>query len=94
MPKAVWNGEVIAESNATIVVDGNHYFPRAAVRSECLKDSDYHTNCPWKGEASYLTVVAGGAENEDAAWYYPNPKPKAENIKDHVAFWKGVEVTA
>ena len=93
MPKAVWNGEVIAESPDTVVVEGNHYFPRAAVRTECLEGSAHHTHCPWKGEASYFTVVAGGKKNADAAWYYPDPKPKAANIKDHVAFWKGVEVT-
>ena len=93
MPKAVWNGEVIAESPDTVVVDGNHYFPRAAVRAECLESSDLTSHCSWKGDASYFTVVAGGQKNPDAAWYYPDPKPKAANIKDHVAFWKGIEVT-
>ena len=93
MPKAVWNGEVIAESGDTVVVEGNHYFPRASVRAECVKPSDHHTHCPWKGDASYLTILAGGEENVDAAWYYPDPKPKAAELKDRVAFWKGVEVS-
>jgi len=90
--KATWNGETIAESDDTIVVEGNHYFPRASVREQLMVPSPTHTTCAWKGEASYFTISAGGATNEDAAWYYPDPKPEAAQIKDHVAFWKGIEV--
>lgn len=93
MVKATWNGQVIAESHATVVVEGNHYFPPESVDAKALKPSGTHTSCPWKGEASYHTVVVGGKENVDAAWYYPNPKEKAAEIKDHVAFWKGVDVS-
>ncbi len=92
MVKATWNGQVIAESDNTVVVEGNHYFPPDAVKSEFFTDSATHTTCPWKGEASYRSVVVGGETNTDAAWYYPNPKDAAANIKDHVAFWKGVVV--
>ncbi|MGB1697191.1 MAG: DUF427 domain-containing protein [Thermoplasmatota archaeon] len=91
MVKATWNGEIIAESNDTVVVEGNHYFPRDSVKAE-LKPSATTTVCPWKGTASYHTIVAGGAENKDAAWFYPEPKPEAAQIKDRVAFWKGVVV--
>ena len=94
MAVAKWNGAVIAESDATEVVDGNHYFPRESVKREYLKDSDTTTVCGWKGTANYYTLTVDGKENVDAAWYYATPKPEAENIKDHVAFWKGVEVTA
>jgi len=92
--KAVWNGTTIAESDDTEVVEGNHYFPAESVRSELLADSDSHTFCPWKGEASYKSLQVEGELNEDAAWYYPEPKEAAANIKDHYAFSKGVEVTA
>lgn len=92
MAKAIWNGETIAESDSFEVVEGNIYFPREAVRSELLRDSDTHTVCPWKGTASYFTVVVNGQENRDAAWYYPEPKPAAANIAGHVAFWRGVTV--
>ncbi len=92
MAKAIWNGAVIAESDRTVVVEGNHYFPPDAVRREHLRPSDTHTVCPWKGTASYYTIEAGGRENSDAAWYYPDPKPAAANIRDHVAFWRGVQV--
>jgi uncharacterized protein (DUF427 family) len=92
MVKASWNGAVIAESDATVVVEGNHYFPRSAVRSDCLVESSTHTNCPWKGTASYYTLNVDGATNPDAAWYYPDPKPAAAEIRDRIAFWKGVEV--
>ena len=92
MVRATWNGAVIAESDATIVVEGNHYFPRAAVKDEYLRPSDTHTTCGWKGVASYYTLAVDGAENPDAAWYYPETKPKAENIRGYVAFWRGVEV--
>ena len=94
MAKATWNGTVIAESDDTVVVEGNHYFPPDSVRSELFEDSATTTTCPWKGEASYRTLVVDGARNEDAAWYYPAPKDAAAEIKDGVAFWKGVEVSA
>jgi len=92
MAKALWKGAVLAESDRTVVVEGNHYFPRSAVRAEYMRPSDTHTVCPWKGTASYLHVEVNGERNADAAWFYPNPKPAAEQIKDHVAFWKGVRV--
>lgn len=90
--KAIWNKEIIAESDDTIVVEGNHYFPADAVKKEFLKPSDTHTTCPWKGLASYYILRADGKTNEDAAWYYPKPKDAAKEIKDHIAFWKGVRV--
>ncbi len=92
MVKAMWNGEIIAESDATVVIEGNHYFPRDAVRTDALQPSDTTSICPWKGTAHYHTVAAGGATNRDAAWYYPDPKDAAAQIKDRIAFWKGVEV--
>lgn len=91
--KAVWNDTVIAESDDTVVVEGNHYFPVDAVLPETISDSDTTTVCPWKGTASYYNVVAGGETNADAAWYYPTPKPAAAQIEGRVAFWKGVRVT-
>jgi uncharacterized protein (DUF427 family) len=91
--RATWNGAVLAESDRTVVVEGNHYFPPEDVRAEYFEDSDTRTVCPWKGDASYRSVVVDGARNEDAAWYYPAPKEAAEEIIDRVAFWKGVEVT-
>ncbi|GAC1564397.1 MAG: DUF427 domain-containing protein [Vulcanimicrobiaceae bacterium] len=93
MPKATWNGVTLAESPITEVVEGNHYFPPASLDRSKVKESSTHSQCPWKGEASYYTVVVDGRENTDAAWYYPAPKDAAKQIKDHVAFWKGVEVT-
>ena len=92
MVKAMWNGAVIAESDDTIVVEGNHYFPRAAVDASLLRESGTHTTCPWKGIASYYSLVVNGAENKDAAWYYPETKAAADNIRDRIAFWKGVAV--
>lgn len=92
--KAIWNGQVIAESDATEVVEGNHYFPRASVKDEFLKPSATKTHCGWKGECSYFDVVIGDAVNRDAAWYYPTPLPAAKAIAGHVAFWKGVKVEA
>jgi len=92
MPKALWNGQVIAESETFELVEGNVYFPPGSVRREFLEDSSTHTVCPWKGTASYYTVVVDGKENRDGAWYYPDPKPAAANVKDHVAFWRGVTV--
>lgn len=92
MVKAVWNGAVIAESDDTVVVEGNHYFPSEAIDPSVLRGSDTHTVCPWKGTASYYTLAVNGAENPDAAWYYPDPKPAAAEIRGRIAFWKGVEV--
>ena len=92
--KAIWNGQVIAQSDDTVVVEGNHYFPPDSVRTEFLKSSGSHTSCPWKGQASYYSLSVDGAENPDAAWYYLDPKPAAAQIKDRVAFWRGVQVEA
>ncbi len=92
MAKATWNGAVLAESVDTVVIEGNHYFPRESVNWEYLKDSDTHTTCPWKGVASYYSVEVDGQVNRDAAWYYTDPKPAAAEIKDRVAFWRGVRV--
>lgn len=92
MPRAIWNGAVLAESDETEVVEGNHYFPHDAIRNEYFKASSTHTICPWKGEASYYSIVVDGRRNDDAAWYYPDPKSAARNIKGFVAFWKGVQV--
>lgn len=93
MVKAVWNGAVIAESDNTIVVEGNHYFPPESVKQEYLRPSDHHTTCPWKGQASYYTLEVNGQRNENAAWYYPQPKPAAEQIAGRIAFWRGVQVS-
>jgi uncharacterized protein (DUF427 family) len=90
--KAIWNGAVLAESNSTEVVEGNHYFPADSIKREYFRDSATHTVCGWKGTASYYTVEANGKQNPDAAWYYPQPKDAAKNITGYVAFWKGVEV--
>ena len=91
--KATWNGKTIAESTDTVVVEGNHYFPRSSVGDEFLTSSNTETYCPWKGTASYYNVVVGGETNPDAAWYYPAPKDAAAEILDRVAFWHGVEVS-
>lgn len=91
--RATWNGTVLAESDDTVVVEGNHYFPGDSLKRELFTETDTHTVCPWKGTASYLTVEVDGQRNEDAAWFYPDPKDAAAEIKDRVAFWKGVEVT-
>ena len=92
MAKAIWNGEVLAESDKFETVEGNVYFPPEALKREHFQDSATHTECGWKGTASYFDVVAGGKVNKDAAWYYPDPKSAAANIKGHIAFWKGVTV--
>ncbi|HTI89239.1 MAG TPA: DUF427 domain-containing protein [Puia sp.] len=92
--KAIWNEVVIAESTDTIVIENNHYFPADSVKKEFLKPSDKNTVCPWKGQASYYSIEVDGKLNKDAAWFYPAPKEAANNIKDHVAFWKGVTVIA
>ncbi|MBE2234714.1 MAG: DUF427 domain-containing protein [Anaerolinea sp.] len=91
--KAIWNGAILAESDQTIVVEGNHYFPPDALRSEYFKNSGTHTTCPWKGVASYYNVVVDDKTNADAAWYYPAPKDAAKQIAGYVAFWRGVQVT-
>ncbi len=90
--KAVWNNAVIADSDDTVVVEGNHYFPPESVNHEYLQPSDTHTHCPWKGDASYHNVVVKDETNKDAAWYYPTPKEAAAEIKDRIAFWRGVKV--
>ena len=92
MPKAIWNDEIIAESDDTVVVEGNTYFPRSSVREDVLRPSDTHTVCPWKGTASYFSLEVDGRTNADAAWYYREPKDAAAEITGRVAFWKGVEV--
>ncbi len=92
MLQAIWNGAVLAESDHTKVVEGNHYFPPDSLRREYFRDSEHHTVCGWKGTASYYDVAVDGDTNPGAAWYYPDPKPEAANIKNYVAFWKGVEV--
>lgn len=92
MPRATWNGAVIAESDETVVVEGNHYFPPQSINRDFLEDSPSHTNCYWKGEASYFHVVVDGQSKQDAAWYYPDPSEAASQIKDYVAFWRGVSV--
>ncbi len=90
--KAMWNGAVIAESDDTVVVEGNHYFPAESVRRDVLLPSPRRTTCPWKGEASYYSIEVDGEVNRDAAWYYPQPSAQAQQITDHIAFWRGVEV--
>lgn len=94
MPKAIWNGAVLAEASREEVeeVEGNIYFPANAINREYFRESSTHTVCPWKGTASYYTVVVDGQENNDAAWYYPEPKHAARQIAGHVAFWRGVTV--
>lgn len=92
MTTAWWNGEIIAASDETVVVEGNHYFPRASVSAR-LVESDTHTTCPWKGTASYFSIEVAGDVNQDAVWYYPEPKEAAKDIAGHVAFWKGVVVS-
>jgi len=92
MAKATWKGAVLAQSDATIVVEGNHYFPPDSLRPEFFAPSNTHTDCPWKGRASYRHVEVNGERNPDAAWYYPDPSAAAKQIKDYVAFWKGVRV--
>ncbi|NVK03942.1 MAG: DUF427 domain-containing protein [Flavobacteriia bacterium] len=91
--KAIWNGEVIAESNETIIIENNHYFPPESVKKEFFKTTETHTTCPWKGVASYYSIEVNGETNTDAAWYYPQTKDAAKQIENYVAFWKGVKVT-
>ncbi len=92
--KAIWNGAVLAESDKTIVIEGNHYFPEDAINKEFFNSSETHTVCGWKGTASYYDVMVGGETNKDAAWFYPDAKDAAKEIENYVAFWKGIEVVA
>ena len=94
MATASWNGRIIASSDDTVVVEGNHYFPLESVDPDVLKPTDHTSHCPWKGDANYYTLQVDGAENANAAWYYAEPKEAAKQIKGHVAFWKGVEISA
>lgn len=94
MTKAIWQGKVLAESDNTVVVEGNHYFPPEDVHWDYFQESDKKTVCPWKGQASYYDVIVNGDRNDSAAWYYPEPSQAAAKIKDHVAFWGGVEVAS
>ncbi len=91
--KAVWNGAIVAESDATRVVEGNHYFPPDSIHRKYFKDSGTTSICPWKGQASYFTLEVAGTRNEDAAWYYARPREAAAEIKDYIGFWRGVEVS-
>jgi len=91
--KATWNGTVIAESDDTVVVEGNHYFPESVLKREYVTFSNHKTSCPWKGQASYYSLLVNGELNADAVWYYADPKPEAEMVRGRVAFWKGVKVT-
>ena len=95
--KAIWNGKIIANSTETLVIEGNQYFPPKDIYREYLHDSDFHTTCPWKGEASYYSITVDGQENENAAWYYPTPKPTSlevvgKDYSNYVAFWQGVNI--
>jgi uncharacterized protein (DUF427 family) len=92
MPKAIWNGAVLAQSDKCVVVEGNQYFPPDAINKEYFQESNNHTTCPWKGVASYYSIEVDGQVNKDAAWYYPTAKDAAKNIEGYVAFWKGVKV--
>ncbi|MDH5371634.1 MAG: DUF427 domain-containing protein [Acidimicrobiia bacterium] len=92
MARAIWNGVVLAKSNETIIVEGNHYFPPGSLNEEFFRQSDLQTTCPWKGLASYFDLVVGDEVNPGAAWFYPEPKPAAAQISGHVAFWRGVQV--
>lgn len=94
MPKAIWNGAVLADSDRCEVVDGNQYFPPDSIKQDYFKESNTHTTCGWKGIASYYSVEVDGQVNKDAAWYYPTPKDAAKNITGYIAFWKGVKIEA
>lgn len=93
MPKAIWNAAILAESDQTVIVEGNHYFPPDSINQEYFSPSNTHTTCPWKGLASYYSIVADGKVNRDGAWYYPAAKDAAKHIQGYVAFWRGVVVT-
>ena len=91
--KAVWNNTVVAESDDTVVIEGNHYFPASSLKREYTSFSNHKTSCAWKGQAHYYSLIVNGEMNPDAVWYYPDPKPEAVAVKDRVAFWKGVTVS-
>lgn len=91
--KAIWNNTVLAESENTVIVEGNHYFPPDAINRQYFSDSEKHSHCPWKGDAHYYHIEVDGKQNPDAAWYYPEPKEAAKEIEQHIAFWRGVQVT-
>lgn len=92
--QAIWNGKVIAASAETVIVENNHYFPRDSLSDDFFVESSHTSQCPWKGTASYYSISVDGEVNQDAAWYYPNPKPEASHIKDRVAFWRGVQIVS
>lgn len=94
MPQAIWNDTILAESDNCEIVEGNYYFPPDSINKDYFKESNTHTTCPWKGQASYYTIEVNGQENKDAAWYYPDAKEKAKNIEGYIAFWRGVKVIA
>ncbi len=91
--KAIWNGEVLAESDDTVIVEGNHYFPESSIQCEFFSETEHSTHCPWKGDASYYTLEVAGEKNPNAAWFYRAPKDAAAELSGRIAFWKGVEVT-
>jgi len=90
--KAIWNGKIIAQSEETVIVENNHYFPPESVNNDYLKSSETETTCPWKGQAAYYDIVVDDKINKDAAWYYPHPRPLVEKLANYVAFWKGVQI--
>lgn len=92
MPKAIWNGAVLAESDRCVVVEGNQYFPPDSINKQYFQESSTHTTCPWKGQACYYNIEVDGQVNKDAAWYYPTTKEAAKNIEGYIAFWRGVKV--
>ena len=94
MAKAIWNDTVLAQSNDTIIIDGNHYFPPESINKQYFQESNKHTICPWKGSANYYDIEVNGQINKDAAWFYPNAKEKAKHFEGYVAFWRGVQVEA
>ena len=94
MAKAIWNGTVLAQSDDTIIIDGNHYFPPQSVDKQYFQETSTHTSCPWKGTANYYDIEVNGQINRDAAWFYPNAKEKAKHFEDYVAFWRGVQIEA
>jgi uncharacterized protein (DUF427 family) len=92
MPKAIWNGAVLAESEQTVIVEGNYYFPQDSINADYFRENERHSVCPWKGTASYYDIVVNGHNNRGAAWTYPSPKAAAKQIKNHIAFWRGVQI--
>lgn len=94
MAKAIWNETVLAQSNDTVIIDGNHYFPPESVNKQYFQESNTHTTCPWKGTANYYDIEVNGKTNRDAAWFYPNAKEKAKHFEGYLAFWRGVKIEA